>query len=81
MTAREKYSGGPKRSAAEASVGAKSIRATIPNVPAIKDPKAAIPSAGPALPCFAIWYPSKLVATDDASPGIFSKMEVVDPPY
>ena len=50
-------------------------------VPAINDPKAAIPKAGPALPCFAIWYPSRHVMADDASPGILTKMDVVDPPY
>ena len=35
--------------------GATSISATPPNVPATNDAIAAIPSAGPALPCRAIW--------------------------
>jgi hypothetical protein len=57
------------------------MRPTIEIVPAMKDPIAAIPRAGPALPFLAIWYPSRQVITDDASPGIFTKIEVVDPPY
>ena len=51
----EKYSGGPKRSATETRGGASSCRPTIPMVPAMNEPKAAMPSAGPALPCSAIW--------------------------
>ncbi len=51
---REKYSGGPKRKATETRGGARSIRPMTPKVPAIKDPKAAMPRAGPARPCRAI---------------------------
>ena len=54
-TIREKYSGGPNRMAIVASGGARNVRATTENVPAIKEPKAAIPRAGPALPLRAIW--------------------------
>ena len=50
-------------------------------VPPIKEPKAEIPRAGPALPRRAIWYPSRHVTTEAASPGMLSRMEVVDPPY
>ena len=48
---REKYSGGPNFRAISASGGATSIRPRTPIVPAIKEPKAAIPraGAGPAL--------------------------------
>jgi hypothetical protein len=81
MKAREKNSGGPKRRARLANVGAKSISPITPIVPAMKDPKAAMPRAGPALPCLAIWYPSRHVTTEEASPGIFRRMDVVDPPY
>jgi hypothetical protein len=45
-----KYSGGPKRSASDASGGASSISATTLSVPAMKEPIAAIASAGPARP-------------------------------
>ena len=44
------YSGGPKRSAKVASVGASSISATTDSVPATNEPIAAIASAGPARP-------------------------------
>jgi len=37
--------------------------------------------AGPARPCFAIWWPSMAVTTDVASPGILTRIEVVEPPY
>ena len=76
-----KYSGGPKRSAKVASGGARSITAIRPSVPATKEPNAATPSAAPARPRRAIWYPSRHVTTDAASPGMFSRMDVVDPPY
>src|SRR5690606_20678509 len=33
-----------------------------------------------ACPAFAIGYPSKVVATDEGSPGILNRMDVVDPP-
>ena len=44
------YSGGPKRSANVARVGASSISAITEKVPATKEPIAAIASAGPARP-------------------------------
>ncbi len=47
----------------------------------MKEPKAAMPRAGPARPCRAIWYPSMQVMTDAASPGMLTRMEVVEPPY
>ena len=47
----------------------------------MNEPKAEIPSAGPARPFRAIWYPSRQVMTEAASPGMLTRMEVVDPPY
>src|SRR5512139_2647191 len=80
-TIREKYSGGPNLRANLASVGARRINRTTLTVPAMNEPNAEIPSAGPALPFLAIWYPSRQVTTEAASPGILTRMEVVDPPY
>ena len=61
--------------------GATSMIPTAPMVPAMNEPNAAIPSAAPALPFFAIWCPSRQVITEAASPGIFTRMDVVEPPY
>ena len=55
MTARPKYSAGPKRSASLARAGAKDISRTMEAVPAMNDPMAAIESAAPARPFWAIW--------------------------
>ena len=55
---------------------------TTPNVPAMKEAIAAMPSAGPARP-----LPRHLVAVDAghhrrrSRPGTFSRIEVVEPPY
>jgi hypothetical protein len=81
MHIREKYSGGPNFRAAWARGKTKKIRTTRLKDPPIKDPKADIPKAGPARPFFAIWYPSRQVTTEDGSPGILTRMEVVEPPY
>ena len=78
---REKNSGGPIFKANSETRGADSIRPIIEMVPAISDPKALIPSAGPARPCRAIGYPSMHVTTLAASPGMFTNMDVVEPPY
>jgi hypothetical protein len=50
-------------------------------VPAMNEPMAAMPSAVPALPCSAIWWPSMAVITLDASPGTLISTEVSVPPY
>ena len=50
ISRREKYSDGPKARANRAMGGATSVIPTTPMVPAMKEPKAAMPSAGPALP-------------------------------
>ena len=80
-TIRLKYSGGPNATATLASTGATSIRATMENVPATKEPSAAMPSAGPARPRLAISWPSMQVTTEAASPGMLTSTAVVDPPY
>ena len=54
-TIRAKFSGGPKRMATAAIAGAKNVITMTPKVPATKEPIAAMPSAAPARPCFAIW--------------------------
>ncbi|CAB4901356.1 unannotated protein [freshwater metagenome] len=53
----------------------------MPIVPATNEPIAAVARAARALPRRAIWWPSIAVATDELSPGVFSRIEVVDPPY
>ena len=53
----------------------------MPIVPATNEPMAAVASAGPARPRLAISWPSIAVATDADSPGVLSRIEVVDPPY
>ena len=50
-----KYSAGPNSSATRISGRASSISSTTLAVPATKEPMAAIPRAGPARPCRAIW--------------------------
>ena len=77
---RLKYSAGPKASAASTTSGAKNVRATVPMVPATKLPMAAVASAGPARPRRAILLPSSAVTTEADSPGVLSRMEVVEPP-
>ena len=54
-TIRLKYSAGPNFTATCASVGASSISPTTARVPAMNEPMAAMPSAGPARPWRAIW--------------------------
>ena len=78
---RAKYSGGPKLSVTRARNGARKVKSTTLNVPAMKDPNAAMPSAAPARPCRAIACPSRHVTTDAASPGMLTRIDVVEPPY
>ena len=53
-SARENFSGGPKLKANSAMGGANRVSPTTDTVPAMKDPMAAIPNAGPARPFWAI---------------------------
>ena len=46
---------GPKARAQFASIGAKIARPMTETMPPMNEPMAAMPSAGPARPCFAIW--------------------------
>jgi hypothetical protein len=50
-------------------------------VPATKEPIAAVARAWAARPDLAILLPSTAVTTDALSPGVLSRIEVVDPPY
>ena len=50
-------------------------------VPATKEPMAAVASAAPARPLLAILLPSMAVTMLAVSPGVLSKMDVVEPPY
>src|SRR5262249_41573003 len=68
-TISEKYSAGPNCKAMAASGGAASAISSVETQPAKNEPSAAMPSAGPARPRRAIWWPSMVVTTEDASPG------------
>ena len=75
-----KNSGGPNFSANRASTGArKVISRTAKSAPTKDEVKAAV-SACAALPCCAIGKPSKVVATDQGSPGMLNRIEVIAPP-
>ena len=50
-------------------------------VPATNEPMAAVASAGAARPAFAILLPSRAATIDALSPGVLSRIAVVDPPY
>ena len=50
-------------------------------VPATNEPMAAVASACGARPFRAIWLPSRAVMIDALSPGVLSRMAVVEPPY
>ena len=80
-TISEKYSAGPNASASLVKGAPSTAISTVATQPAKNDPIAAIASAGPARPCLAIWKPSSVVTTDVASPGILTRIEVVEPPY
>ena len=78
---RAKNSAGPNFRASEASGMATATSATVASVPPTKEPMAAMPSADPARPCLAIWWPSMQVTTEAASPGTLISTEVMVPPY
>jgi hypothetical protein len=75
------YSGGPKRSAKLARGGATTVSRMTLNVPATKEPTAAMERAAPARPRLAMAWPSMQVMTEAASPGMRIRIEVVEPPY
>ena len=80
-TISEKYSAGPNFSASSDSGIATAAISTVATVPAKNEPSAAVASAAPACPLSAIWWPSRQVTTDDDSPGMLSRIAVVEPPY
>jgi hypothetical protein len=49
-------------------------------VPATNEPIALVASAGPARPAFAMRLPSSAVAIEADSPGVLSRIVVVEPP-
>ena len=76
-----KYSGGPNLSPSSTTSGERNVRPTVAMLPATKEPIAAVASAGPARPLRAIWLPSIAVTMGALSPGVLSRIEVVEPPY
>ena len=64
-----------------ATHGATKVSAMVPIVPATNEPMAAVASAEAARPDLAILLPSRLATMDALSPGVFSRIAVVDPPY
>jgi hypothetical protein len=61
--------------------GAKNATSIVAIVPATKEPIAAVARAVAPRPMRAILLPSIAVMTDPDSPGVFSRIAVVDPPY
>ena len=56
-------------------------KSTVAIVPATNEPMAEVASAAPARPLLAILLPSIAVTIEPDSPGVFSRIEVVEPPY
>ena len=50
-------------------------------MPATNEPMAAVPSAAAPRPALAILLPSSAVMIELDSPGVFSRIDVVEPPY
>ena len=50
-------------------------------MPAMNEPMAAVASACAARPTLAILCPSMAVTTDEDSPGVLRRIDVVEPPY
>ena len=80
-TISEKYSAGPNFNATAVSGLPSIATTTVATQPAKNEPSAAMASAGPALPCLAIWKPSSVVTTEADSPGRLTRIAVVEPPY
>ena len=60
--------------------GARKVNASVPMVPATKEPTAAVASAAAPRPRRAMRLPSSAVITEPLSPGVFNRIEVVEPP-
>ena len=76
-----KYSAGPNISASLTKTGARKVSSSVPIVPATKEPMAAVASAAAPRPRRAIWLPSSAVMIEPDSPGVLSRIEVVELPY
>lgn len=76
-----KYSDGPNFKAKLAKGFAKKTKPMVAKTPPIKEATAEIAIAWPACPFLDMGYPSKVAAIADPSPGVFNKMELLDPPY
>ena len=74
-------SAGPNASATSASGLARMVNRMTAEVPPTKDAMAAAMMARPALPCWAMGRPSKVVATAALSPGMPRRIELIAPPY
>ena len=61
--------------------GARNVSRIVPMVPATKEPIAAVASAAAPRPWRAIRLPSMAVMIEPLSPGVFSRIEVVELPY
>ena len=81
MSTRLNISAGPNFRLHSASVAAVNASPIVPKIPAKNEPIAESPSAVPALPWRASWWPSIAVTTEDDSPGTLTRIEVVEPPY
>ena len=75
-----KYSAGPNFSATCTTSGAITVSRIVAIVPAMNEPMAAVASAGPARPRLAIMLPSIAVTMVADSPGVLSRIDVVEPP-
>ena len=75
-----KNSAGPNCNAKSATIGARKVSTMTARKAPMKDDEKAAVSAWSALPCTAIGWPSKVVATDHGSPGMLNRIEVMAPP-
>ena len=80
-TIKPKYSAGPNSSASLVSGAPIAAMTSVATVPAKNEAMAAIPNAIPAWPLRAMAWPSSVVTTDVASPGMLTRIAVVEPPY
>jgi hypothetical protein len=75
-----KKSGAPMSTATDATSGASSTSPSAPARPPMKCPIAAVARAWAPRPERAIGLPSIAAITDALSPGVLSRIDVVDPP-
>ena len=76
-----KYSAGPNRKATRARMGASSMSPMVARSAPTKDATPDSTSASPARPCRAMGYPSRVVISAGSSPGMFSRIDEIRPPY